>query len=119
MYIEASQNNRGSAYVFIPFKRTIFIQTINNNFSYNRFPADGVHKSKGRFRFQLLSSDKTWSTRYNIPKINRHSNSSTQWTPVSFVFHIENYGIKLFYGQIDKALADMCFSNNSKTHSVF
>ena len=63
--------------------------------------------------------DKTWSTRYNIPKKYRYSDSSTQWTMVYLKFIVENYGVKLIYDQIDKAHADMCFSNITKTHSVY
>ena len=73
----------------------------------------------GRFRIQLLLQDKIWSTRYNIPKNDRYSNSSTQWTLVNLNFTEENYGIKLIYNQIDTPHADMCFSDNSITHSVY
>ena len=72
----------------------------------------------GRFRIQLLLSANTWSTRYNMTKIDRYTHSSTQLTLVCSNFIIENYGIKLIYGQIDTPHADMCFSNISITHSV-
>ena len=49
----------------------------------------------GRFRIQLLLEDNTWSTRYNIPKNDRYSDSSTDRTLVSLNFTQENYGIKL------------------------
>ena len=64
----------------------------------------------GRIRIQLLL-DNTWSTRYNIPKNDRYSNSSTDWTLVNLNFTVENYGNKIIYDQIDTAQADMFFSN--------
>ena len=73
----------------------------------------------GHFSIQLLHKDNTWSTRYNIPKNYRYSDSSTDWTPASLNFTEENYGIKLIHDQIDKSHADICFSNITITHSVF
>ena len=73
----------------------------------------------GRFRNQLVLEDNTWSTRYTIPKSDRYSDSSTEWTLVSLIFTVENYGIKLIYDQIDIPHADMCFSNITKTHSIY
>ena len=73
----------------------------------------------GRFRTQLLLEDNTWSTRYNIPKNDRYSHNSTEWTLVNLNFTVENYGIKLIYGEIDTAHADTCFSNIKITHSVY
>ena len=49
----------------------------------------------GRFRIQLLLEGKTWSARHNKPKNDRYSDSSTDWTLVSFNFTVEKYGIKL------------------------
>ena len=72
----------------------------------------------GRFRIQIILEDNTWSTRYNIPKNDRYSNTSTDWTLVSLNFTEDNYCIKLVYDQIKKAHADLCFSNNRSTHSV-
>ena len=72
-----------------------------------------------RFRIQPLLEDKTWSTRYNIPTNDQYSDSSTQWTKISSKFTEQNYGNKLFYDQGNTALADMCFSNILKTHSLF
>ena len=48
----------------------------------------------GTFRIQLLLGDNTWSTSYNIPKNDRYSDSSTQWTFVNLNFTVEDYGIK-------------------------
>ena len=73
----------------------------------------------GRFRIQLLLDDNTRSTRYNIPKNDRYSNSSTDWTLVSLNFTVKNYGVILIYDQIDTAHADMCFNNATITHSVY
>ena len=73
----------------------------------------------GRFRIQVLLKDNAWSTRYNTPKNDHYSDSSSQWTMVNLNFTEENYGIKLFYDQIDKPYADICFSNITITHSVY
>ena len=51
-------------------------------------------KSMGCFTIQLMLEDNTWSTRYNIAKDDRYSDSSTQWTKLSLNFTVENYGIK-------------------------
>ena len=45
-------------------------------------------KSMGRFRIQLLLADNTWTTRYKIPKNDRYSDSSTDWTLVSLYFTV-------------------------------
>ena len=120
MYIETSSNNHGDD-VFVSWERTDIIQISNISFYYNRFSilTNDSKKSMGRFRKQLLLEDNTWSTRYNIPKNDRYSDSSTQWTLVNLNFTVENYGIKLIYDQIDTPHADMCFSNISITHSVY
>ena len=72
-----------------------------------------------RFRFQLQLEDNKWSRRYNIPKNDRYSNSSTQWTKLGLNFTEESYGIKLIFDEIDSARSDMCFSDIIITHSVF
>ena len=72
----------------------------------------------GRFRIQLLLSDKTWRTRYNVPKNDRYSTLSTQWTLVSQNFTVEKYGIKMIYDEIDAVPADTCFSNITITHII-
>ena len=73
----------------------------------------------GRFRIQLLLEDDTWSTQNTIPKNGQYSDSSSDWTILNLNFTVENYGIKLIYDQIDTPHADMCFSNNIITHSVY
>ena len=120
MYIETSSNNHGNN-VFVSSERTDIIQISNITLYYNRFSilTNDSLKSMGRFRIQLLLEDNTWSTRYNTPKNDRYSDSSTQWTKLSLNFTEENYGIKLIYDEIDTAHADMCFSNITITHSVF
>ena len=119
MYIETSSNNHGNN-VFVSFERTDIIQVSNITFYYNRFSiiTNISLKSIGRYRIQLLLEDNTWSTRYNIPKNDQYSDSSTQWTKLGLNFTIENYGIRLLYDKIDTAHADMCFSNITITHSV-
>ena len=120
MYIETSSNNHGNI-VFVSWERTDIIQISNITFYYNRFSilTNDSKKSMGSFRVQLLLEDNTWSTRYNIPKNDRYSNSSTQWTLVNLNFTVENYGIRLVYDQIDTPHADMCFSNITITYSVY
>ena len=120
MYIETSSNNHGNN-VFVSWERTDIIQISNITFYYNRFSilTNNSKKSMGRFTIQLLLEDNTWSTRYNIPKNDRYSDLSTQWTLVNLNFTVENYGIRLVYDQIDTPHADMCFSNITITHSVY
>ena len=121
LYIETSSNNHGHGSVFVSFERTDIIQISNITFYYNRYSilTNDSLKSMGRFRIELLLEDNTWSTRYNIPKNGQYSISSTEWTLVNLNFTIENYGIRLVYDQIDTSHADMCFSNNTITHSVY
>ena len=78
MYIETSSNNNGDN-VFCSFERTDIIQISYITFYYNRFSARST-KSMGRSRIQLLLNDNTWSTRYNITKNDRYSDSSTDRT---------------------------------------
>ena len=120
MYIETSSNNHGHERVFVSWERTDIIQISNITFYYNRFSilTNNSKKSMGRFRIQLLLEDNTWSTRYNIPKNDRYSDSSTDWSKLSLNFTVENYGIRLIYDEIDTAHADMCFSNITITHSI-
>ena len=82
------------------------------------FTHDSI-KASGRFRIQLLLGNNTETTGYNNPKNDRYCNSPTQWTKLSLIFTVENYGNKLIYDWIDSAHADMCFSINTITHSVY
>ena len=121
MCIETSGDNHGHSRVFVSWERTDIIQINNITFYFNRFSIltnDSV-KSMGGFRIQKLLEDITWSTRYNIPKNDRYSDSPTQWTLVNLNFTVEKYGVKLVYDQIDTPHADMCFSNITITHSVY
>ena len=117
MYIETSTNNHGNN-VFVSLERTLILQTNNKTFYYNRHSiSDPNSRSMGRFRTQLLPSNNTLSTRYNIPKIDRYSNSSTDLTSLNLT--VEIYGIKLTYVQFITAYADMCFSKITITHSIY
>ena len=119
MYIETSSKNHGIL-VFVSFERTDISQYSNITFHFNRLsilPIDSL-KSMGRFRIHFLIEDNTWSTTYDIPKNDRYSDSSTDWTLVSLNFTVENYGIKLIFDEIDTPHADLCFSNITITHSV-
>ena len=121
MYIETSSGNHGNN-VFCSFERTDIIQITNIAFYlFNRFSilTNDSLKSMGRFRIQLLLEDNTWSTEYTIAKNTQYSDNSTDWALVNLDFTVDNYGIKLIYDQIDKPLADMCFSNITITHSVY
>ena len=75
MFIETTANKCGEN-VFCSFHQTDVIQVSNFNFYYNRFSTGSI-ESMGRFRIHLLLSDNMWSTRYNIPKSDRYSDSST------------------------------------------
>ena len=72
----------------------------------------------GRSRIQLLLAANTWSTRYSLPKNDRYSNSSTDWTKLGLNFTEENYGNKLLFDEIDTAHSVMCCSNITITHSM-
>ena len=117
MYVETSSKNHGTK-VFFSFERTDIIEIFNIIFHFNRFSilTNDSLKSMSRFRIELLLEDNTLSTKYNIPKSDRYSDSSTDWTLVSLNFTGENYYIKLIYDQIDTPLADMCFSSFTLTH---
>ena len=120
MYIEASSNIHGLEIVFVSWERTDIIRFTNRTFYYNRFSIltkDSL-KSMGRVRIQLLLENYTWSTRYNIPKNHRYSDSSNEWTLVNLNFTVENYGIKIIYDQRETPHADMCFSIFTSFHSV-
>ena len=121
MYKETSSNIHGHERVFVSCERTDIIQISNITFYYNRFSilTNNSKKSMGRFRIHLLLEDNTWSTRYNIPKNDRYSNSPTQWTLVNLNFTVENYGIILVYDETDTTHVDMCFSKITITHSVY
>ena len=119
MYVETYSNNYGNN-VYVSFERTDIFQITNISFYYNRYSISNQNlRAMGKFRIQLLLEDNTWSTRYNIPKNDRYSDSSTDWILVNLNFTVENYGIKLIYDQIDTTHADMCFSKITITHSVY
>ena len=120
MYIETSSNNHGSN-VFVSWERTDITQITYITIYYKRISilTNDNLQSKGRFTIQLLLEGNSWSTRYNIPKNDRYSNTSTDWSLVNFNFTVENYGIRLNYDQIDTAHADTCFSNITMAHSAY
>ena len=114
MYIETSQETSVNGIFFLSFERKDIIPISNTSFSYNRssFLTRDNLNPMGHYIFQLLLEDSTWSTRYNIPKIDRYSNSSTDWTLVSLNFNVENYGNKMIYDQIDTPHDDISFFSN-------
>ena len=79
MYVETSSNNHGIN-VFVSFERTVIIQITNITFHSYRFSilTEDSIKSMGCFRIRLLLEDNAWSTRYNIAKNDRYSDTSTQ-----------------------------------------
>ena len=117
MFIETSSANHGSDNVFVSLERTDIIQNTNITFYYNRLcPRDT--RTMGRFKIQLLLEDTTWSTRYNLPKNDRYSDTSTDWTVISLDLTEEKYDVKIICDECDSAHADLLFSNITKTHSV-
>ena len=120
MYIETASNNHGNN-VFGSFEQMEVIQITNTTFYYNTFSilSNDSLESTGRIRIQLLLVDNTWLIRYNLPKNDRYSKTSTHGTLVSLSYTEENYGIKLFYDQIDTPHADMCFRSITITYSEY
>ena len=94
IFIETSSGNSGSDSVFVSWERTDIFQFSNNTFYYNRFSlsTNDSPKSMGRFRVQLLLGDNTWSTQNTIPKNDQYSDTSKEWTLVSFNFTVGCYG---------------------------
>ena len=117
LYIETSSNNHGNI-VFCSFERTDTVQISKISFSYNRYSAENEHEGMGRFRIQLLLSDSTWSTRYNIPKNDYYTNHS-EWTLFNLKFTEENYGVKLIHDVITSPISDTCCSNITITHFMY
>ena len=70
----------------------------------------------GRFRIQHIKDDNTWSTRYNTPKNDKFSKSSSELTKVILIFTVQQYGIELIYHQIDTPHANMSSGNFTITH---
>ena len=119
VYIETSGNNNGEN-VFCSFERKDIIQVTNITIYYISFSSSDVNLgAMGRLRIQLSLEDNTWSTRNNIAKIDRYSDTSTDWTLVILNFTVEKYGIKLIYDEIDTAHASMSLSNITTKYSVY
>ena len=120
MHIETSSNNHGPN-VFLSWEGTDIIQITNRTFYHNRFSilTDDNLQNMGRFRFQLLWEDNTWSTQYTIHKNEQYTNIPTDWILLNLDFAVEIYSIKLILYQIDTAHSDMCFSKITITHSVY
>ena len=70
-------------------------------------------------RFSYCLEDNTWSTQYTMAKHSQYSNSPTEWTLLNLDLTQESFGIKLVLDEIETAHSHMCFSNITKTHSVF
>ena len=103
---------------FGSFERTHLIQINNISFPYNRSSA-GSGKTICRFRIQLLLTDKASGTRFNMSKIDGYTNSSTDWTLVSFDSTAEIYGKELIYDEIVSPVADMFLIFFTITHSKY
>ena len=120
MCIDTNSNKHGNI-VFVGFERTDIVQLTNLSLYYNSLSilTNDSLKSMACFRIPLILEDSTWSTRYNIPKNDRFTNSSTQWTKLSLKYTEEIYGKKLIYNEIDTLHADLCFSNITIILSVY
>ena len=115
LYIEPSGNNEGLN-VYCSFERTDLIHISNITFYYN-ITHTGLHKM-GRFRIQFLRTG-AWEDFYTMEKNTNFSELSTDWTLLILDVTKDNYGIKLYYDQIETEHGDMCFSNIMITHSIF
>ena len=119
MYVETTNNNKGDV-VFVSWERIDIIQITTIRIYCNRFStSDQNLRAMDRFGIHLLLEDNTWNTEYTIAKNDGYSSASTDSTFVNLTFNVQNYGIKLFYDQIDSPYADMCFSKITITHSVY
>ena len=116
MYTERNQNKIGKV-VVVSFQRTDIISISNISLYYKGFSA-GNSKSMGRFRTEPLLYDNTRNTRFDTPKNDIYSISSTQGTLVSFYFNTEIYGINLIHNGIDTPHPVMCFSKIMMIHSI-
>ena len=77
MYVETIGKKNGSDIIFCSFERTDIMQITYITFFSNRFSIliNDSLKSMATFRIQSVLEDGTWSARYNIPKIDRYSDS--------------------------------------------
>ena len=118
MYIKTSSNYHGNN-VFINWERTDIIQISNITSFYNRFSilTNDSFKSMGRFRIHLFK-DNTWSTRYNIAKNDRYSDSPTDWNKLGLNFTVEKYGINLIYDENDEK-KEIMKNTSVKVEDVF
>ena len=98
MYIETSSNNHGHERMFVSFERTDILQISNIIFKYNKFSilTKVSKKSMEIFRIRLLLEYNTWSTRYDIPKKDRYSDSSTDWTSGNLIFTVKIMVLRYF-----------------------
>ena len=99
MYIETSSNNKGEN-VFCSWERTDLIHISNITFYYNRFSTSKSLRRMGRFRIQILKNN-AWETIYTIEKNTDFTELSTDWVLLNLDITDDNYGIKLFYDQIE------------------
>ena len=72
-----------------------------------------------RFGIQLIIEHITWSTRYNLPKNDRYSVSTTDWTLVILIFTVWINGFNLIYNEIDTPHADMYFIYFTIAHTIY
>ena len=73
----------------------------------------------GRLRIKILLDKGVWFSKYIIERNSHYSTNSTGWSLLNLDITESNYGMKVVYDEIDSALADMCFSNITITHSVY
>ena len=73
----------------------------------------------GRFGIHLLLEDNTWITKCHMSRNSTYSSSFTEWSLLNLDITESNYGIRLFYDEIDTPHANLCFKNITITHSVY
>ena len=122
MYIETSGSNygRSSDDVFVSFERTDIVHMSNITFYHNRFSTSiPDKKNMGRIDIQLLRNG-VWKTEFAIEKDTNFSVDESSWTLLNMdIISQPNYVIKIVYSGMNSAHADMDFSDNNITHTIF
>ena len=90
----------------------------NTSFYHNRFSTESV-KAMGRFRNHIILSYNTWFTRYYLPKNDRYSSPSTQWTLVCSKNETKIFSMEIIDDEVDTAVADVHLDILTITHCVF
>ena len=122
MYIETSGINYDSFShdAFVSFERTDIIHISNITFYHKRF-STSIPEKRGMDILEIqLFRNGVWQTEFTIEKDTNFTALSTDCSLLNMnKISQPNYGIKLIYYGINTAHADMCFSDNNKTHKIF